>query len=527
MPILTALANNLLPTGNALAIAEEQAALWEKWLLPVSEENPLGEDPAYHDDFQSMREEVNKLSGSDTQRVCQLAQTLLIDCGKDVRVATYYLWARTWQDGDAGLADGLALLSGLLARYGEKLLPTRAQSRKVALEWLAASKMQDALARHPEVALPDFARAVAALSWMQASLRQWPESSRPCLDPLTGMLETRLARAGGANALVPQQAVSGEESDTAATAPVKNIQSGRDLLEQGKALAEYLHEQPQGGLASARLMRVLRWDTVYQLPPKDDKGNTRLLPPRGELRGKLKRLYAQQNWLELLDKAASIFTLGVNHFWLDLQWYSCQALKHAGQPYADWEEVIAQDLRLLLLRLPGLELQSYNDGTPFADEATRIWIEQLVNENATGWSPLPGNATSDSSNDILALESETLAQADSDGIEVAFNWLLQVPGIHSLRQRWLQRLLMARVAEQCGKNEMACCLLAELNQTPAQLSLADWEPELLFEVRARLLKQLRLRQQRNDGDKQQIQQQMETLLAGLVAIDPARAAVLC
>ncbi|EFO4411403.1 type VI secretion system protein TssA, partial [Escherichia coli] len=110
---------------------------------------------------------------------------------------------------------------------------------------------------------------------------------------------------------------------------VQTITSGRDLLDQAKVLARYLNEQPQGWLSAHRLMKTLRWDTVHELPPDVD-GKTRLAPPRTESRNQLKRLYAQQNWTELLEQADLMFSTGVSHFWLDIQWYLHQALTKAG-----------------------------------------------------------------------------------------------------------------------------------------------------------------------------------------------------
>ncbi len=81
-----------------------------------------------------------------------------------MRIATYYIWARLHRDGERGLAEGLALLAGLVERFGTQLLPSRPASRKMALEWLAGEKMLDSLARYPEVAKEDFANIVAALS---------------------------------------------------------------------------------------------------------------------------------------------------------------------------------------------------------------------------------------------------------------------------------------------------------------------------------------------------------------------------
>ncbi|MNF46122.1 hypothetical protein D3C84_272760 [compost metagenome] len=183
---------------------------------------------------------------------------------------------------------------------------------------------------------------------------------------------------------------------------------------------------------------------------------------------------------------------------------------------------------MFLERLPGLEALGWNDGTPFADETTREWIAQHVSaQQSRQLLPATAPAAVMADGEILSLESEALAQADSEGVEHAVAWLAARPDIHSGRQRWLLRLLMARVAEQCGKNDLALHLLGELDATAERQALADWEPELNFEVKARLLKLTRLKAQRNDADKPALARRMETLLAALVAIDPVRAAVLC
>lgn len=182
---------------------------------------------------------------------------------------------------------------------------------------------------------------------------------------------------------------------------------------------------------------------------------------------------------------------------------------------------------MFLDRLPGIEQLRWSDGTPFAAEPTRDWITQHVSGNqAAAWMSTPVSASA-ATDDILALESEALAQADSDGVEAALAWLAARPEVHTGRQRWLLRLLMARVAEQYGKSDLATYLLGELDSVAQQQHLHAWEPELGFEVKARLLKLLRQKAQRNDVDKAALAQRMEHLLAALVAVDPVRAAVLC
>lgn len=83
------------------------------------------------------------------------------------------------------------------------------------------------------------------------------------------------------------------------------------------------------------------------------------------------------------------------------------------------------------------------------------------------------------------------------------------------------------MAEQYGRNDMALHLLGELTTRAPLLTLEDWEPALLFEVQARRLKLLRMKAGRSESDKARLMPEMDTLLAGLIAIDPARAMVLC
>ena len=57
-------------------------------LAPISDAQPTGDDPGYDDDFQRIREEVNKISGVDTELICQLAEKLLTQT-RDLRVITF------------------------------------------------------------------------------------------------------------------------------------------------------------------------------------------------------------------------------------------------------------------------------------------------------------------------------------------------------------------------------------------------------------------------------------------------------
>ena len=504
---------------------------WQAWLAPITDASPAGEDPGYDDDFQRIREEVNKLFGIDTGLICQLAEKLLITAAKDIRVATYYCWARLHQDGETGFAEGLELLAGLLQRYGAQLHPQRDRSRKAALEWLAGTRVLDSLSLFPEVVREDAQHTAGALLLISDSLETEPEASRPKLNALFSALESRLMKAGGVGAVVPQNASNRPQAHSSSPAagqdtPVlSRVTSGQDLLAQARTLTEYLREQPGGWLAAHRLMKSLRHDTLSAIPAPDAGGKTRIEPPRADQRAMLKRLYLQQSWLEILEQADSTFSRGANHLWLDLQWYIHQALVKSGQ--AVLADIITADLKGLLRRLTGLETLAFNDGTPFADEVTLNWINQSVLDDISGWHGEPVSAVSETDNDILALEPEALEKADTDGLDATLHWLQTRPGTDATKDKWLLRLLMARVAEQKGKNELALHLLGELDGAAQVITLTQWTPALLFEVKSRRLRLLRMKATRSETDKSRLQPEMDQLLAGLIALDPASSTVLC
>lgn len=76
--LLSVCATDEADQQQLLSRAKSASSLWDNWLLPISSESETGEDPAYNDDFQSMREEINKLSGTSPELLCQLAEKLLL-----------------------------------------------------------------------------------------------------------------------------------------------------------------------------------------------------------------------------------------------------------------------------------------------------------------------------------------------------------------------------------------------------------------------------------------------------------------
>lgn len=86
--LLTACATSREERQRLTSRANDALSLWDNWLHPFTSGPETGDDPAYDDNFQLMREEINKLSGTDSALLCQLAQKCLCECAKDIRVVT-------------------------------------------------------------------------------------------------------------------------------------------------------------------------------------------------------------------------------------------------------------------------------------------------------------------------------------------------------------------------------------------------------------------------------------------------------
>ena len=532
--LLTLCLPDMAPRTALLMQARDNLSRWDAWLPPLAAGSGAGDDPTYEDYFQLMREEINKLSGTDTDVLCRLAESILTRHARDIRVGTWYAFARLQRDGDTGLMDGIQLLTAMLEQAEQHCHPQRSTARLAALDWLNSEKVLDAFSRWPDVTREETARTAAALCLLENAVEQLPEAERPTFAGLLRTLETRLAGSGGLDTPVATsgQDHAGESTHStlasgAAVPETAAVKSEVELVRQLRVLSGWVVEQPQGWLAAHRMMKAARWDLVTQLPALDASGRTRLLPPKADYRAQLKRLYLQQSWTELVEQVDVMFTEGGNRFWLDLQWYLWQGLSRGGGPWEYWAEYILIDLRLLLKRLPGLETLAWNDGTPLADEVTLGWIAEKVNNDMPGFAEESTTLQGAQTDDIFALEAEAMEKGDNDGPEAALGWLQSRPGMDSPRSRWLLRLLMARVAEQYGRNELALHLLGELIGSAPQLTLSDWEPGLLFDVQARRLRLLRMKAGRSESDKARLTPEMDNLLAGLIALDPARAMVLC
>ncbi|MFK3602065.1 type VI secretion system ImpA domain-containing protein [Pseudomonas sp. AP19] len=362
---------------------------------PINEQYPAGHNPRDGDAFAAAQAEIDKLNNIhaleavDWQRLSTLCEGILKSEGKDLSVAIWLLCAWTRLRAMAGLSAGVHLLREMLDLYWHTLTPpaSRLRARRNQAQWLiewldktltepfesldapAAERLIsdwdaiEAFWRTQDDQAPSFARVRRRLEQLTRSQTQQPapDSSSPAPQPALADL------AIGAPPSVISPRLTALDDDEAI---ISNVETVFEALRPVQAYC--LHQRPALPL-TYRLNRQAIWITVEALPPSEGR-NTRLPSPPLTLRESVLGL---QQIAEPLDIARFCEgRLSSYPFWLDLNRISHTALLQAGACAA--AQAVAHEVHGLVSRLPGVIELNFADGMPFADGATRAWLESLA-----------------------------------------------------------------------------------------------------------------------------------------------------
>ncbi len=504
------------PQQPAAAGPPSPAALAEPWLAPISPESPAGVDARYEPSHEAVRTEIAKLvsltgESVNWDMVIKESDALLRNRSKDLLIAAYLAWGLYLRDGLRGLATGVALLGDLLDRYWDALFPAakrNARARANAVSWLiertdAIAEIQPAPADAEHLQLLE----AAADRLLEQVGERFDDQSRPAVRPLLERIrrlrlslpeepapappavatrDTEGARQPteqteaaqqpertGQRAMatgLPQQAPV-----LAATADEADLESFLDdtraaLLEAGSALCA---TDPASALghrltATARLLRVLE-------SPDTEQGSMTIAPaPPADALAYLQQLCADASWSELLTESELLVSRFI--FSLTAHRFGCLALKNLGERYAGAYRVWRGELAALLQRVPEIVDLRFSDGTPFADERTRQWIESEIATSGAA-APAPGSSgAAEAPLEVVGRARQALAGGDGAG---ALAMLQEaIAGTAAGRERFQLRLELAEACAAESKIDVAEGLYATLVEEVGARSLEEWEPGL-------------------------------------------------
>jgi type VI secretion system protein VasJ len=369
---------------------------------PIRPEQPAGDDVRYDPLFEELVAEVDKFSSPsasgavDWDKVVKISSDILSQKSKDLLVASYLAIALIQTKRFEGVEIGSRIYRDLVEGHWDALFPTKARmrGRVAAIQWWAekAESFLEQLPRGPfaEERINALNENLQRVDQLLAEYLEDAPSIRPLLD-FAGSLEA-IAPLPEPKAPEPKPA-SAEPRPPAGSLGTLGAEPSAPRVEEGPVeitspetayavleralgdvarVADYIREESLSNPTAFRLARMAAWSAMESLPPSE--GGTTIIPPpytADSLRGLL-----GEGQDESLVSAAEQ-NLAEHILWLDLNFWTSEALVRMGDGYEAAAEAVRGETALLLRRLPGLVDLKFSDGTPFAADDTREWLKGL------------------------------------------------------------------------------------------------------------------------------------------------------
>lgn len=374
---------------------------------------------------------------------------------------------------------------GTQANLGDMLRPLRNLKRDA--DFIAAEAAKKAAAEEEAARKRAEAEAAAAAPPPAAPPAAAPEAAAPSAAPAAAPAPpppgpAPVAAAAPAPAAAPTVAgvppaigavavpnVAGPEMDRAVNALRSNV----------VAMAKAIRAASPGDPRSYLLLRSVLWLPV-PAPPPDQGGRTMLPDPTAELGPILANLAQAGDPVKLLEfcEGNAVDRL----FWLDLHRHAAAALEALGHAAA--RTVVTTATAAFLQRFPAVAGLTFENGTPFADAATRMWIadELLPAGKGDGGGDGLGAALDEARAEARGLAAKGKLGEAAAVYEAARN---QAAGD---RARFLWDLEKARLCVDAGRADLAMPLMMHLDKLARAASLDLWEPSVDADLTALLLR---------------------------------------
>ncbi len=491
---------------------------------PIPGGAPEGIEARYENEYTLLLEEIDKLtamsgaSACSWQVVCDMGLALLKNKSKDFQAACYTANALSHLRGLSGMADGARLLGTLCTVYWENGYPPlkRLRRRVNAFTWwrdctevLLQAAVDGTPADRPVPAarVEDLRSALRELDETLGSVMPDFPPLRPLLE-LTGRIpvaqpepepepvpapdaapapeaapQPSAVRPAPEPSPVPappaaQPAPAPSPAPAAQPAPAIAAPSlGEDMKANISAFSHYALQLADAAMKASladsfgwQLSRFALWGRLSRLPPSQGR-QTAIPAPALDMKEAALALLRAGRYEQAAAAAQDLF-LG-KLWWLDAQYLAAQALERCGPEFAGALHAVTGEVELLLRRLPGVEELTFDDGTPFADDATRHWLHGLASRGAGADEPSAAGAAIDEARGLFA-DGRKIGALDRLDQELA--------GTRETADRVQLRMEQCRLLMRAGQWPAASALADELLDTYRTLQLPLWSSKLAMDV---------------------------------------------
>jgi type VI secretion system protein VasJ len=308
----------------------------------------------------------------------------------------------------------------------------------------------------------------------------------------------------------PAAAVGAPAAAAAPTAVPETFSSTTQAVQTIVKVAKFLLSQDNKDARGYRLIRAVHFGGLAAAP----KGG--IIPgPPAPRRQFFENLASSGDWPQLLTEAEGQFA--TTPLWLDMQRYVALAAKGQGPAFKAAHDAVALETVALRGRLPEVFDLTFKDGTPFADGATKAWLNEVSGEFGGGGGG-DGAAQGDALATAIAEARKLLAEAKKEDAVGRLSQAMESAA--GRRQRFRAQLELARFCLDMNKLMLAGSLLEGLEQVIEQYRLDEWEPELAAQAYGSLFMCLRKSKPKPTPDD--LKRGAE-IFARLCRLDPASA----
>ncbi|MFN0136684.1 MAG: type VI secretion system protein TssA [Phycisphaerae bacterium] len=510
---------------------------------PISDAAPVGDPVRYEPVFEQVQQQMDKIGtiagtggGPDWNVVIDLSKQILQTKSKDLLVMTYLVVGLLERDGYKGLVAGLQAYEAFLTTFWEPCYPKvkPPQGRKNAVQYLIDKILDQAELREgkrklePEggdkEAVHKCADVVVTLDETitkvftgqpetpnSAPLVRAFKSLREKVGPL--VTEAPPAPVAAAAAAAPSDGSAPPPMMSSAPAMMGDFKTPTQALDAVKKVAKFMLSQSDKDGSGYRLMRAACFGSVPE-PPKDN-----LIPPPPAPRKQFfEKLAGDGNWPQLLLEAEGQFA--ATPLWLDCQRFVALALKNCGPMYKGAYDAVVLETVALYQRMPALFNVTYKGGIPFADGATKAWVDELAGSMGGGGGGGGRGGPADAIEAAIGEARKMLSESKTG--EAVQRLSAQVDMSGSRRGQFRAQLALAELCLDLGRVNLAISMLEGLESVVDDYRVGEWEPELAAGVFRSLYSALtKAKATPTPEDKKR----MDVVFGRLCRLDPATAFV--
>ncbi|WP_131858018.1 type VI secretion system protein TssA [Bosea sp. BK604] len=485
----------------------------------VSEGAPAGADPRGGPEFEELETELRRMetdgpAAVNWRRVIDNSSAIIGARGKDLLIGVWLAYALTREERYHGLATGLGVIRGMVAEHWDGMQPpvARERARVGALEWLvgrvtpllegevaesdwpAVLYAYDQLGEIDTLTSEKLKKEQVAYGDLLRALRPHRDTARRGMEEAAQKLAQAEAEAKAreeqaaqqdaapAEPAAPAPAAAPSAAPAAASTPLAqpaaapasasfDLSSLDQLPDTLRNLAAAMIARSTADPGAYLLARVASWWRIRQLP-LNEGGRTAAMPPVDEFAAVTTMRGAGQNAEALRALNDLVWTAP---FWLEGHRLTAEILGSLGPDHAAAQATVAGAMPLLLARFPELLDLTFGDGRPFADPATRSWIEETGGAGGGG-SGGPSDGVDRAISEARALVANGKAP---DALELLAGL---TRGEIGGRARLVRQVAQARFCLDVGLIGAALPLLDHLEAMLKTHDLESWEPALAVQV---------------------------------------------